>query len=240
MKTILIIFALILFVVGIEVILTWRLINVGNGLADAAAKVKFERVVPSAEKKILIIGDSTAVGTGASDSKFSIAGRVGQTFPNASITNLGVNGAKTHELIPRLENLKGRHFDLVMLHIGGNDTVRFTDLEELTVNIAIVLDLTKSLGDKVTLTSTGNVGTAHLLPFGTRWAFKDRTRKVRAIFKEAAEKRGVAYVDLFREKENDPFAKDPGKFYAEDSFHPSDVGYEDWYTFIEKVLRPAN
>ena len=37
----------------------------------------------------------------------------------------------------------------------------------------------------------------------------------------------------------DPITGQPTgeKFYAVDNFHPSDVGYEDWYTFIEKQLK---
>jgi len=238
MKIFISILLLAVLIISIELLLSWRLIAVGNKLADKA--VPFSRDLPNAKTKILIIGDSTGVGTGASSPKLSIAGRVGKTYPQANIVNLSVNGARTSELIPRLKKLKNEHFDLIMLHIGGNDTVRFTDLITLKESIEAVLDLAIAHADNVTLTSTGNVGTAKLLPFATRWAFENRTRKVRAIFKKAAEDRKVSYVDLFREKDLDPFAKDPKKYYAMDSFHPSDIGYEDWYSFIEKVLPTLN
>lgn len=234
MKIFLIFVVLLVVLVGYETIHTRKLISVGVGLADAA--VPFERILPDAELHILVIGDSTAVGTGAQSPETSLAGLVGQKFPDASIRNLGVNGARTADLIPRLEVLEGQHYDLIMLHIGGNDTVYHTDLTVLEKDIKRVLDLSQQLGDRVILTSTGNVGTALLLPFGTRWQFERRTRKVRDIFMAAAQERDIYYSDIFRERNNDPFAQDPFQYYAVDLFHPSDVGYADWFTFIEPGL----
>jgi lysophospholipase L1-like esterase len=234
MKYLFLILIVIAVIVLVETMMTRRLINIGVGLADAA--VPFQRELPDAEMKILMIGDSTCVGTGADTADSSLAGLVGKTYPKASITNLGVNGAKTHELIPRLEKLKGQRFDLIMLHIGGNDSVRRTDLQELEVSIKKVLELSNGLSDHVVLTSTGNLATARLLPFGTRWIFERQTLKVREIFKREAERVGMIYNDIFREKALDPFAIDPDKYYASDSFHPSTIGYADWFTIIKKGL----
>ena len=234
MKYFLFLLVVFIAVIAFEYYLTRQRITIGVGLAQSA--IPFER--EGTGLKILVIGDSTVVGTGASSAEQSIAGLVGKTFPEATIVNQGVNGAKVNDLIDRLEELDD-HFDLVMVHIGGNDILRFTDYGQLGLGIDKVLDLAKEKGDKVTLTTTGNMGTARLLPFGTRWIFEKRTRKVREIFKPMAEKKGVFYVDLFREKPVDPFAQDPGKYYAADSFHPSDEGYADWYTIIEPRVQTA-
>ncbi|MDF2379639.1 MAG: GDSL-type esterase/lipase family protein [Candidatus Gracilibacteria bacterium] len=229
------VFLLIFLVfVGFEILQTRKLITIGVGLAESA--VPFERLLPDAELQILVIGDSTAVGTGAQSSEASLAGLVGKKFPQASIRNLGVNGARTVELIARLEQIQDQHFDIILLHIGGNDTVYHTDLKELEKSITTVLDLSLKMADRVVLTSTGNVGTALLLPFGTRSQFERRTRQVRAIFKPAAESRGIHYSDLMREGSEDPYAKEPLKYYAADLFHPSDIGYQDWFAFIEPGL----
>ncbi len=225
----------ILLIVGIETIMSRRLISIGVGLAEAA--ILFQREVPEAKMNILMIGDSTCVGTGASSSETSLAGLVGNTYPEASLVNLGVNGAKTHELIPRLEKLEGQRFDLIMLHIGGNDSVRRTDLSELEISIKKVLELANGLSNHVVLTSTGNLATAKLLPFGTRWLFERQTLKVREIFIREAKSAGVIYNDLFREKALDPFAIDPKKYYAADSFHPSSAGYADWFEIMKKGLK---
>jgi lysophospholipase L1-like esterase len=225
--------AILLFVVW-DYLTTRHLINIGRVLAMKARP--FSRNKSEAEMRILVIGDSTAVGTGASSPEHSLAGLLGTRFPEASIENRGVNGAKTHELIDRLKKLEGRRFDLMMIHIGGNDVVRFTERKELKHDIETVLRLAKLLADKIVLVSTGNVGTAKLLPFGMRWLFTWRTRQVREILKSAAAKQGASYADLFREHQQDPFALDPNTYYATDSFHPSDAGYLDWFELIKKEL----
>ena len=212
---------------------TWKFIDIGKGLAAKA--VPFERVDKNAESSILIIGDSTVVGTGASDPTQSIAGRVGEVFPESSIVNMGTNGAKTVDLIPKLRDLESR-YDLIMIHIGGNDVVRFTSYEQVKDSIEEVLRLAKTKSDRVTITSTGNVGTALLLPFGSRWIFEKRTRRVRDIFMKAARDLDVTYIDLFREKKEDPFHQNPSVYYASDLFHPSNAGYDSWFIRIGTAL----
>lgn len=229
-----ILFAVIIAIVGFvawDIYETRRLIAIGLKLAENA--VPFSRNASS--PKILVIGDSTAVGTGASSSSTSLAGLLGAFYPSASIENRGINGSKTKDLLIR-NDLRGDQYDLVMIHIGGNDTVRFTNLDELTKDIASVIDEAKKRSKNVVIVSTGNVGTARLLPLGTRWMFAIRTKQVRDIFQKAAAEKNVTYVDLFREPTIDPFAKDPSKYYATDSFHPSDAGYADWFPLIVKHL----
>ncbi len=210
---------------------TRRLIKIGEGLAAKA--VPFSR--SSGSPNILVIGDSTAVGTGASSPATSLAGLLGEFYPSASVENRGVNGSKTAELVPRHKSIKN-HYWLIMIHIGGNDTVRFTNLRELDADIRTVIRLAKNLAGHVVVVSTGNVGTAKLLPFGTRWMFAIRTRQVRKIFMRACKDMDVTYVGLFREPSKDPFAKDPKKYYAADLFHPSDLGYADWFALIKPKL----
>jgi lysophospholipase L1-like esterase len=209
-----------------------KLIALGTGLADEA--IAFSRVL-EAGPQFLVIGDSSAVGVGASKSADSIAGRIGADYPQASITNLGVNGAKTAELLPRLESLE-LHYDFILIQIGGNDIVRRTDLSELESSIDAILEEALKHTDQLVLMTSGNVGTSKLLPYLTRWFFTQRTRDVREIFMNAAKKHDVEYVDLFREKSDDPYAQDPAKYYSADFFHPSSDGYEDWYQFVSAKL----
>jgi len=229
MKFVLIIVLLVVLFIVIQVVSTKRFIRISAGLVENT--IPFSRLVDGAAIQILVIGDSTAVGVGAEQPELSIAGRVAETFPDASVTNAGISGEKTHELADRLEVLP-KKYDVIMLHIGGNDVVRLTKLAELEASIARVLSLAQSKSDHVILTSTGSLGTAKLLPLGTRTLFEHRTRKVREIFIRVAEEHGVPYADLFRERKDDPFAQNPRKYYAADMFHPNGEGYEDWYTII--------
>ena len=213
-------------------------ISAGNELADKA--VAYVQHPDNPKLKFLTIGDSSVVGTGASNPKGSVAGYLGADFPKADIVNLGVNGSKVHKIPSRLRELDGQKFDLVLIHIGGNDIVRRTNLKEFERSLTDVFDEAIKLSDNIIALHGGNVGTAGLFPYGTRWIFTYRTWQVRKIYKSLAEKKGVKYIDLWRNKENDPFAADMQTYYAGDLFHPSDEGYRDWYSFIKIELDKIN
>src|ERR1041385_1130520 len=61
-------------------------------------QIPFERKLSQPRLRILFLGDSTAVGTGARDSRGSVAGYFGQDFPKAEIVNISRNGKRLHEL----------------------------------------------------------------------------------------------------------------------------------------------
>lgn len=212
---------------------TQNLVQIGTAVATNTTPYT---QVGSSGKQFLVIGDSTAVGVGATNPSESIAGRIGQDYPTVSIKNLGVSGAKTNEIVPTLVALKDESFDFILIQIGGNDIVRFTNLSELKNSINNVIIEAKKHSDTVILMTSGNVGTAKLLPIGTRFLFTKRTEAVRETFMSSSKINGVEYVDLYRATKDDPFAKDPEIFYAKDSFHPSSKGYADWYTFLKRTM----
>ncbi len=230
---------ILLFVLGgvaiWQFVLTRHFINIGEKLAAKATA--FSRKSENAKLHILFVGDSSGVGTGTSSPLTSIAGLVGKRYPEAEILNMSINGARTKDVISQLKNTAGK-YDLIMIHVGGNDNVRFTNYDQLAKDIRQALDLALSKSNQVLLTTTGNVGTAKLLPASSRWIFEQRSRRIRTIFMQqvAASQGNIRYTDLFRERSDDPFARDPQKYYAADMFHPSDAGYLDWFTLMEKEL----
>lgn len=213
---------------------TKQYIRIGNDLANKAVAYKQHPDKPTL--RILMIGDSTVVGTGAERPEDSVAGRFGKDYPTAEIINLGVNGAKTREITSRLKQFEGQHFDLVLIHTGGNDIVRFSKLSEVEKSLREVLSEAKKLSDTVVALHGGNIGTAKLFPVGTRWILALRTWQARRIFLRVMEETGADYVDLWRRGKDDPFFANPDTYYAKDYFHPSGVGYKDWYEHIVAVL----
>ena len=214
---------------------TQRFIRIGTALADNA--IAYSQHPQNPTLRILMVGDSTGVGTGASSPQTSLAGLVGAKYPTADLTNLSVNGAKTSGVIKQLEGAPGT-FDLIMIEIGGNDVIRFTDLEESAKGLQAVLDLASSKSKHVLVTSTGNIGTAPLFPAPTRWIIQRQTLKVREVFMRviAAQTTGVRYTDLYTPPASDPFAKDPPAYYAADFFHPSSLGYALWFKYMSVEL----
>jgi len=220
-----------------QVLRTQNLIHIGEALA--VRTVPFSRDGEGAKQRILFVGDSTGVGVGAGSPEESIAGMVGEKYPNATIVNKAVSGAKVADVIHQLKDIPDASYALVMVHIGGNDAVRFTKDEDVQRDIAVVLEQAQKKGSFVLLTSTGNVGTAPLLPAATRWLFARKTRSIRAILLAqvaATNSANVRFADLFREHSQDPFFLNPEIYYAADSFHPSTKGYQDWFRFISKEL----
>ncbi len=210
-------------------------VRVGERLAAQAIPFSQQRSHPSF--RILVAGDSTGVGTGASSPSASLAGLVGARYPSAEVVNVAVNGSRTADVVRQLEAASSG-FDLVMLHVGGNDTVRFTDLVQLELDVQKLLTLAIRKGRYVLVTSTGNVGTAPLFPLTVRYLLQGRTHKTREIFLRciAAQTQNVRYTDLYRDAKHDPFAQDPSIYYAADLFHPSDAGYRDWFACMSKEL----
>lgn len=231
----LIVLGLLLLYIVIQAIRMEYFIHIGQKLAATA--IPFSRTIPHAKQRILVVGDSTGVGTGASTNSRSLAGLVGNRYPEADILNASVNGAKTSDVLAQLNGVTGI-FDLILIEIGGNDTVRFTNLEQLQKDLEEVLKRATAKSTRVLLTSTGNVGTAPLFPAPLRGLLTRRTLQVRDIFLKQVVLHSptVRYTDLYRDADNDPFAKDPALHYAADSFHPSDAGYQDWFTLMSKEL----
>jgi lysophospholipase L1-like esterase len=214
-----------------------QLIRVAGELSERA--VPFSRDLPGATLKILVLGDSTGAGVGASAPEFSLAGLTAKRYADAQIVNVSVSGARMRDARQQLAGVKDTDFDLVMMHIGGNDAIRFTDNEQFAIDFALLMRGATEKGDYVLVTSTGDIGTVPFFPWGTRWIFARRGYKIREMMMaEVAryDSATVRYTDLFRERAEDPFALDPVRFYAADNFHPSDAGYAEWFVLMSKEL----
>ena len=76
--------------------------------------------------RLLIVGDSTGVGTGASSPAQSLAGLIAQEHPSLKIVNRAKDGAKFADISRQLEALGNQRFDAVLVLGGGNDVIRLT------------------------------------------------------------------------------------------------------------------
>lgn len=197
----------------------------------------FEQHPSNPNKYILVAGDSIAVGIGAVDPKESIAGRLGSQFPNADITNLGMSGAKLKDLLVVLHKQNTKHYDLVILQIGANDITHFTPYHTIRMELAEVIALSNELSSKTIILTAGNIGNAPVFHWPLSTIITDRTVNVRAIFIDETEKnKAVSYIDLFKNRKDDPLVKNFKKYYSSDLFHLSGDGYGIWYFYIQKEL----
>lgn len=205
--------------------------NQGYRLANRSRP--FQRELAEHRARVLVVGDSTGVGTGALRPEDSIAGLLATEFPDVAITNRARNGAKAADAVAQLRGLPGGlRFHAVLVHVGGNDILRATPLPQLEADIAATLRAARERADTVIFMSAPNIGLCPVFfpPFS--WLLTMRTRQARDLFVRISTAEGVTYIDLFRERGEDVFSRDPRRYFADDRLHPSTESYRAAYEAI--------
>ena len=198
--------------------------------------IPYEQSPADPDMTILIAGDSTGVGTGATETQDSTAGRIGSLYPRATITNISENGLKLEDLEQKLSSVSDT-YDLIVLQIGANDIVRLSSFKNIEQRVESVLTLAEGIADNVLVLTSGNIGSSPTFRWPLSALMDYRTRKVREIFlSKISTHLKISYVDLYKERKDDEFSKDPQKYYAADKFHPSSNGYAIWFEKMKSVL----
>ncbi|WP_418317147.1 GDSL-type esterase/lipase family protein [Piscinibacter sakaiensis] len=218
----------------------WRL-KKSVDLARASEPLQQTPAEPA--NRLLIVGDSTGVGTGAGSPQASIAGLIANDHPALLIDNRSRDGARFADVVSQLQQAEGQRYDLVLVLAGGNDVIRLTDEEALRRAVDKSIGQAATLADQLIVQPPGNVGNAPFFfpPFS--WWMTERARMLHAVVRSAVEAAPNArYVRLFEERDNDPFAQQP-ELNAADGLHPSAAGYRLWYDELreqggfEQILR---
>ncbi|MBX9607725.1 MAG: GDSL family lipase [Gammaproteobacteria bacterium] len=191
----------------------------------ARASEPLQRPLRDPAARLLIVGDSTAVGTGASSPQASLAGLLARAYPGLHIENRGRDGATFAELAQQLDG--DAPFDMVLIQAGGNDVIRLRDLDRTAVEIDHVIRRARERAEFVVVMPAGNVGNAPFFFAPVSWVMTARARRLHAQVRASALRHGAVYVNLFKEKQNDPFAQH-SELNARDGLHPSDQGYRVW------------
>ena len=178
---------------------------------------------------LLVVGDSTAVGTGASSPTQSLAGLIAREHPQLKIVNRAGDGAKYEDIARQLEGAAGERFDAILVLGGGNDVIRLTPYAALEENIARVAALARTQARLVVFLPSGNVGSAPFFFPPWSWLMTQRSQTLHRFVKEIAADNGALYVNLYKDKSGDPFAQRPDELNASDGLHPSDAGYRLWF-----------
>ena len=205
----------------------WRL---QESVALARLSQPLQRPLVRPALRLLIVGDSTAVGTGASAPQASVAGLLAERFPRLQIDNRARDGAKFAGVMAQLDG--DDRVDMVLVMAGGNDVVRLSGLQALQGDVESVVQRARQRADLVVLMPAGNVGNAPFFLPPLSWWMTERSRRLHGIVNEAASRAGagavVVVVDLFRESADDPFVQQPA-LNARDGLHPNDAGYRVWF-----------
>ena len=198
-------------------------------LAEAATAYSTKPTNP--ERRILVVGDSTAVGTGASAPEKSMVGLISADHPTWLIRNLAVNGAKYSDVIQQLQS-DTEQYDLVLIMAGGNDVMRGTSEPILKKNIEN--ELAHKKAPHVTVMPCGDVGLAPFFWPPLSWWMSYRSNKMHHLVSSAAHVPHTQYISLLQPDKNNPFIAQADALHSADSLHPSDAGYAQWYAAILK------
>ncbi len=233
---------LIIIAVCFVAMIVWDSLNVYMLAKKSGVLIKktipFSRSVPNSTHKILILGDSTAYGTGVSGPQFSTAGRLASLYPESEVVNLAQNGLKIEGLI---EILKARdlkeHFNIILIQIGANDIIRLTPMNKIETGISSVLEMTKSMSDQVIILHSGDIGESEFFPWYIKPLLSKRSGDVKEIYMKQTSKVDAQYVDLIDSPVAKLLKENPQKYYANDFLHLSDDGYALWFEEIKKQLK---
>lgn len=181
------------------------------------------------EKRILIVGGSVGAGTGAEKPSESIAGRIAREFPSAEIVNRSRGWARASDVLGQMRSAGDESFDLVLIQAGEEDVICFTRPDSVKADFLEVLHLAGRRAPAVFFMGPGNTGLKPAFFPPVSWVYTERARAFREMFIFLAREAGVEYVDLFRERGDDPFSKSPAGYFAPDMLHQAGRGYALWY-----------
>ncbi|MEI6495001.1 MAG: SGNH/GDSL hydrolase family protein [bacterium] len=224
------IFIVLIFYDTVSRAYLWR-----TGKILAGEAVPYQRLMATSTERVLMIGDSTVVGAGASNPLKTIAGRFGTECQNWEIVNMGKNGDRTVRLVNRVKFDNIGHFDLAIIQIGGNDVVYATPISQIEEDINLILKKVKSLSSHVMLMSTGNPEIAPLFPWYLDDVYSARSQQINQLFSDAAVREGVVFISTAEQSSSIV----DSNYWASDHFHPSDSGYDLWYGLIKRRLEQA-
>jgi lysophospholipase L1-like esterase len=195
----------------------------------------FGRLARPEGARLLIVGDSTAKGTGASEPEYSVPGLLSRANPTLTVVNKGANGARFEDFAQQLEG--DERFDAVLVLGGGADLFHLTSDAALRDSVRRVAQRARVRADLVVFMPPGNLGNARFLFPPWSWWIRYRSRRLHAIVSEAAQANGAHYVSLYQERDDDPFARHPNQLNARDGLHPNDAGYELWQRELETQVQ---
>lgn len=238
LKILIVLIVLALLYVLFEVVRIGPSYRTGRMLADNA--IPFERTGAKG-RDVLVLGDSVAVGTGATSSEASFIGLVGEDFSEYNFENVAFNGAKIADIESQLSHAKKDRYDRVILLVGGNDTLYFTSISDMESGLDVVLPQLGEIADRVVLMNGLRAGRFHIFPYIFQDLYISRTRNVQQLYRDIEKKYDfVDYFDMSVSVEEDVFVTKRDEMHSEDRFHPSDAGYRVWFDDFIVFLKERN
>ncbi|MBS4072093.1 MAG: SGNH/GDSL hydrolase family protein [Algoriphagus sp.] len=217
------------------------LINEASGIRRKGIKlpsIAENLSLGSGTSTLLILGESTASGVGASSQENTLAGNFHRILGTSwEIKNIGKNGLKAgsaYEYYKNSEYLPSGKISGLVLFLGANDCFKLTAPSVFHQQLKSLIDQISSElhPDWIYL---ADIPPVHLFP-----AFSFR---MRSFLKEQRNFLQKEMTELSREHPNlifEPISLDLSPdFFSQDQIHPSDLGYQKIAEFAVDGIRRA-
>ena len=211
-----------------ESLLARRTIGRPHGMSGPAADGTYGDY-PGRPLRLTMLGDSTAVGLGASDPTRTPAvllahGLAAVAERPVRLYVVGKSGAASAELGEQVDSALVVEPDVAVIFIGANDVITRTSPATAVRHLTKAVRRLRDAGAEVVVGTCPDLGTVRPIAQPLRWVVRRWSRQIAAAQTVAvvdAGGRTVAFADLLGPE----FHMNPGEMFGPDRFHPSDRGY---------------
>ncbi|HEY4152319.1 MAG TPA: SGNH/GDSL hydrolase family protein [Pseudolysinimonas sp.] len=174
--------------------------------------------------RLLVAGDSTAMGTGVSKLEDGVPGQLGRllvaepsTASSVAWRAVGRNGATAAEVLAEFGTAAvAAHFDLAVVMVGWNDALRMRPGSEFTRALAAMLDRLHAASPdaRLVVVAPPEFGRFASLPNPLRWALGRHAHGLTRRAERVASRHSAVVAPGF-----------DGRSVSSDQFHPDAAGY---------------
>lgn len=193
-------------------------------ICDACA-FEASHVAPRPTRRVLLVGDSTAVGIGAAAPSETLVGHIVAQFPSTTVENHARMGARGADVKTQLLKAASPFYDAVLIAIGGNDILRGTRPQDFRTALDEAIRVACGLSVVVIVVNCPNVGAAPLFPWPLTSILSRRSLRYRATFEAVCAGHPVEFVNFTYEPKRDPFRRERSVYFASDGLHPTSAAY---------------
>ncbi|MEO8529274.1 MAG: SGNH/GDSL hydrolase family protein [Pseudolysinimonas sp.] len=177
--------------------------------------------------RLVVVGDSTAVGTGAKTVEDAIPGRLGKLL-GARWRAVGRNGATSADVLRDFaDDAAGGPADVAVILVGWNDALKLRSGAAYARDLGALVDRlqTASPDGQVVVVGPPAFADFAVLPQPLRMALGSHAAGLAEVAERIADEHGARFTPGF-----------DGKSVASDGFHPDGDGYAGMSAAIARAL----
>ncbi len=185
--------------------------------------------------RLLVVGESTAVGVGATGPEAALAPRLAEVLHREKGRSVrwqvvGENGIRAAGLAQKL----GRQrellaADIAVVLLGANDTSGLSSIRRWRQDLGSVLSLLVERCERIFVAPVPPFHLFRLLPYPLRWLLGHRGLALCDARRALARPGRVIIMEGEFPRER--------RYLASDGYHPSDVAYETWASQIAEAIK---